>query len=221
MQQKLSLLMNKGKVVQIVNVLDITNSIRKPEEIGSIFNFDNALKHYQSTSGHFVLKILDYDSNQIFTESEWDIGILQSWKNALNCYATTIYAGAILFASISVECVLNHDTRLEDFRKGKNHEWIDLTYDNLKKAKKYGLPTESLLGAKENFPNLSFVNRRNKIAHGDTEGYRKLSIPENIVLGENYTNEWQPTQSQALDQIEKAKRFIIDWAQSQPEIRLH
>ena len=211
----------KGKVIRVVNILDIENSIRPPDHQYSILNFQNALNHYRELSGHFVLDILDEESQQVFSESEWEMGILQSWKTSLNCFATTIYAGAILFASIAVECVLNHDSRLETYRLSKDRKWIDLTESNLKEAQKVGLPTNILLERQDNFPKISFVAKRNKIAHGDTEGYRQIHLPEKIELGITYSNSWQPTREQALEQIEQAKKFIISWAEQMPEVRLH
>ena len=180
--------MKKGKVIRVINVLDIENSIRTPEQQYSIFNFQNALEHYKELSGHFVLDVLDEESQQVFSESEWEMGILQSWKTSLNCFATTIYTGAILFASITVECILNHDLRLEEYRLKQNHVWIDLTETNLKEAQKVGLPTSILLEQKNNFPKISFVAKRNKVAHGDTEGDRKIHLPENMELGITYSN---------------------------------
>ncbi|MGI0082911.1 MAG: hypothetical protein ACREAG_06405 [Nitrosopumilaceae archaeon] len=213
---------SNGKVIAVVNFLDIKSSVRPPENEYSIFNFEQALKNYQAISGNFAIDILDYTTNESFSEIESDMGILESWRTGVNCFGARIYSGAVLFASVSTECVLNHDLRLEKYRQKANHEWLDLTVKNLKSADDNGLPTKLLLEPNETFlTDITFVRRRNKVAHGDKEGYQKIHVPKKIEFGITYTNTWEPTREQALDQIEKAKNFIIEWAKQSPEVRVH
>jgi hypothetical protein len=63
------------------------------------------------------------------------------------------------------------------------------------------------------------------VAHGDLEGYYQFypgifdpAIFDPVIFDVGHT---RPSKQHALDQIEKAKNFIIIWAKQKPKIRLH
>lgn len=158
-----------------------------------------------------------------------DVNITNEWFCAIDCLAVGLYAPSILFASISVECILNNDMRLEAWRQERSHEWILLNTKNLKHAYEKGLPTNLLLNVGETFEtDIEFVMRRNKVAHGDVRGYRSM-YPSlfDLRLSKELFDEtelsfgyYRPAKEHAFGQIDKAKRFIIAWARQKPTVRL-
>lgn len=209
--------------IHSIEIKDWNNDfILKPTDSQSIYNFENVFKNYTTLSTTFSIIIQD-STGATFPERITDMGITQNWYLALDCLGCSLYSPSVLFASISVECVLNHDTRLEKFRQDQKREWLDLNWKNLEDAHFQGLPTKLLLNDGEIFAkdSIEFVNRRNKVAHGDSEGYHKIHAPKKIEIGVKYTNYWQPIREHALEQINKARNFIIEWAKQQPEVRLH
>lgn len=188
----------------------------------SRYNRINVLKNYENFDGMLEI-IIDVGNGQINTESETNIGITNSFITAVECLGASLYSPSVLFASITVECIINHDEKLEQFRKQQEREWFDLTPKNLKLALDNGLPADLLLEKGEQLPNMiKFILRRNKIAHGDTEGYRQIGVPrEDLVRGIEYTNFWQATKEDALDQIKKARNFVEAWGKTNPKLRLH
>ncbi len=195
----------------------------------SPYNYSNIVDNCKEIKETLLLMIQDDIKKNIpIPERISDIGITSSWFCAIDCLAVGLYDPSVLFASISVECVLNHDMRLESYRRAQPYEWIDLNWQNLKYAHENGLPTDLLLNADEVFDkniNIEFVIRRNKVAHGDMEGYRALypgTFDKSNFDSNNFNVGYsKPSKQHALSQIDKAKHFIIEWANQKPRIRLH
>ncbi len=190
-----------------------------PNDAESIFNQINLLKNLASLSETFDIIFQDEQGNEI---EEWyaDTGIVNNWIIACQCLAASQFSPALLYASIAVECVINRDSRLQSFKNQSKKSWLNLTNnETLKKADEVGIPVDLLCDTDENINDsiiIRFIQRRNKIAHGDYSGYGK--IPTIFKLSEKTRTSYsvQPTLEHALYQIEKSKNFIIKWAQSIP-----
>ncbi|MHB8546320.1 MAG: hypothetical protein ACYDAJ_06100 [Nitrosotalea sp.] len=156
-----------------------------------------------------------------------DTHITRSWFSALDCLAVGLYDPSVLMASISVESILNHDLRLEKLKQIKSYERIDLNWKNLASAFYEGLPVKMLMNSDEQFEKngIEFIERRNKVAHGDIAGYSNMypaSITDTSFTDTSFNfGHRRPSKEHAVDQISKAKNFIIEWAKSNPKIRLH
>lgn len=194
----------------------------------SPYNYNNIVENCKSITETLIISIQD-DGRTSFpiVERISDIGITSSWFCAIDCLAVGLYDPSVLFASIAVECVLNHDLRLEEERQKAKYKWLDLDAKNLELAYNRGLPTNLLLNIGESFASgsIEFVMRRNKVAHGDIEGYSNMYPP---VFQKNLfqKNVFQmghprPPKEHALSQIDKAKNFIVEWAKQKPQVRLH
>ncbi len=178
------------------------------------------MKNLDGLNETFDIIFQDNQGNEI---EEWyaETGIISNWIIACNCLAASLFTPSLLFATIAVECAINHDSRLQSSKKSGNFKWLNLTNNSiLKQAHDVGIPTKFLCDDGETIndsKNIRFIDRRNKIAHGDCYGYRKIStitkIPPNII---RTSKSEQPTREHALHQIEKSKNFIIEWAKSIP-----
>ena len=199
----------------------------------SPYNYNRIVENCKEIKETLLITIKP-DTENIFPFAERisNLGITSSWFCAIDCLAVGLYEPAVLFASISVECVLNHDIRLEKLRQTEPNNWINLNWRNLKCAHDNGLPTNLLLNEDKTFRkgvNIEFIKRRNKVAHGDIEGYISIYPPNIKRLASNDIGEispddfghTRPSKQQVLDQIEKAKRFILEWAKQKPKVRLH
>ncbi|MGI0015265.1 MAG: hypothetical protein ACREBU_17760 [Nitrososphaera sp.] len=194
----------------------------------SPYNLKNIIANCETVKETIVVYVRgEHGTTSVVPERILDTNITAAWFYAVDCLAVGLNEPAVLLASISVESVLNHDIRLEHLRKTEPYEWIDLHWKNLKCAYENGLPVDLLLNKGEEFRKgcrIEFVERRNKMAHGDYEGYGNLypasfnkgEFSEEFDLGHN-----RPPKEHALDQIEKSKRFIISWARQNPRIRIH
>lgn len=201
---------------------DPTNNPSNPY---SPHNYDKMLDNLKDIKETLVLEIQPDEGGFSSIERILDLGITESWFYALNCLTVSLYDPSVLFSSISVECILNHDIRLEKLRQSQSYEWIDLNWKNLAGAFYEGLPVKLLMNSDDKFERygIEFVERRNKVAHGDLEGYRK-NYPGHfdVHYGDNFdVGHSRPSKEHALDQLEKAKKFIIEWARQKPKVRLH
>lgn len=160
-------------------------------------------------------------------------GITRSWVLARDCYSAILFEGAVHFASTAVECAINLDGRLQPARKRQKEEhmkrkfpnptdWLSLMPQNLREAKGQGLPVEKLIGPGESIekgaPVPAFIQRRNKIAHGDYTDFsvdlsRKLS--DKISLKDSHV---ALAPSVALDQFKKCSAFLYAWVEQKPVV---
>lgn len=201
--------LRKGITIDVKKHPTTKNYIIKPDQPNSLFNFKNVLRNYRQIKETLTLTVKEKSSSITYPERESEVGITHSWFTACDCFLASLYAPSVLFASIAVECVLNHDTRLYSQRKKSRNKWLSLTPNILNLARKKGLPTKLLLFKNENFKmkKLLFVQRRHQVAHGNQEGYRKIHLPKSFESGVTYHNTWRPTKEQALEQIKKIQKI--------------
>ncbi len=217
----------------VIEVKVVPYDITKVETIKaslpySPYNYNNIVENCKSITETLIISIQD-DGRATFpiVERISDIGITSSWFCAIDCLAVGLYEPSVLFASIAVECVLNHDVRLDDERIQTNRQWLDLNAKNLELAHNKGLPTNLLLKIGESFASgsIEFVMRRNKVAHGDLEGYLNMHpggfTPTGFTESGFTIGYSRPSRKHALSQIDKAKNFIVEWAKQKPQVRLH
>src|SRR6266571_6271859 len=109
-----------GKVIDVQVVpYDVTrNPNINAKERYSPYNHDNIVNSCKEIQETLLLTI-EEDERRTFPYPERmsDLNITNEWFCAIDCLAVGLYAPAILFASISVECVLNNDMRLEEWRQ--------------------------------------------------------------------------------------------------------
>lgn len=117
------------------------------------------------------------------------LGITYSWTFARDAYIASLMPACIVFSSITVECAINNDARMfpakqkiyqDDMKRNRPDpsDWLTLSNRTLGQAKGAGLPVHELLDktesiATDNDPTVTFIERRNKIAHGD---YRSFMV---------------------------------------------
>ncbi len=178
------------------------------------FNRDSIVKQILKQRKKFMLYLKVAKVSFQVPERSSPTGITDSWFIALDCFGVQQFPATILFASISVETLLNHDKRLHEYRQQSSHNWLDLNLENLKLAKKVGINISDLLD--RDGKHSEFITRRNKIAHGDLAGYfnfllemkPRRDMVEKIVI----------TQKQALNQLVRSFNFITKWAKSEPSV---
>jgi hypothetical protein len=226
--------MSDNEIGTIIDIQVVPYDVREVKTIDarlsySPYNYNNIVENCSQIKETLILQIERNSTQFPIVERVTNINITAAWFCSIDCLAVGLYEPSVLFASISTECILNHDLRLEEERQNQNRKWLELNWKNLKIAHEKGLPTETLLNSGETLAkdsNIEFVARRNKVAHGDLEGYYNIYPakfdPE--IFGNNDQFDFgynKPSREHALDQINKAKNFIVDWAKQKPKIRLH
>ena len=133
-------------------------------------------------------------------------------REASRCFSVARYLAAIAMASCAVELVLNRDRRTREHGGIRRiGGWATLNNPNLITAGNLGLPVQYLCSAGEQIqstPPLLFVERRNKVAHGDV-GHMLTDMSDYDAKAEE----------EALDQIQKAQRFNIEWFNTAPDVQ--
>lgn len=162
-----------------------------------------------------------------------NLGITRSWVLARDCYTVALMEGTVHFSSTAVECAINLDARMQSARQKQLQEqvkrkvpfttdWLSLMPHNLREARTYKIPVEKLLDKGESIekdaPLIKFLERRNKIAHGD---YSDYFVDISRDLGEsvkvtNYHMDVGPRE--ALDQFRKCSDFLYAWVSQKPKI---
>ena len=128
-------------------------------------------------------------------------------REASSCFSVARYLAAITMASCAVELVLNRDSRTRGHGGMRRiGGWATLNNPNLITAGNLGLPVQHLCSTNEQMqptPSLLFVERRNKVAHGDVS-----DLISDISAEE-----------EALDQIQKADRFLLEWFNTAQDVQ--
>jgi len=128
-------------------------------------------------------------------------------REASRCFTLAQYLSAISMSSCAVELILNRDRRMKSLKiKG----WIKLNIKNLVSAEKLGLPVYSLFSVNESLKQRSilFIDRRNRVNHGEV-----LSM---LTTLSDYDG---TAEDEALDQITKAQKFVIEWFNASPDVQ--
>ena len=72
---------------------------------------------------------------------------------------------------------------------------------------------------------IAFIERRNKVAHGDIEGYSNmypLTFQKSVFQNNTFqVGHSRPSKEHAIESNQQAKNFIVEWAKSNPTLRLH
>ena len=132
-------------------------------------------------------------------------------REASRCYTLAQYLAAITMSSSAIELILNRDQRTKGLQLKRIGEWATLRNDNLSVAGNLGLPVSLLVDAGEDITQkapIRFVNRRNKVAHGDVD-YLLSTLADYDSSAE----------SEAFDQIIKAQRFVVEWFNTSPDVQ--
>lgn len=133
-------------------------------------------------------------------------------REASTCFTIARYLACLVLSSGAVELILNKDSRTKDLVDLRRiGGWATLSNQNLDIASRYGLPVNSLLSGGENLKNavpVTFVNRRNKVAHGEI-----------FPLIRDLSDYDPSAEAEALDQLTKSQRFVIEWFNSAPDVQ--
>lgn len=214
----------KLKIKEICFTQWSNEKLNPAENEDSIYNPSNILNNFAGIGEVFDILVLDENGNEL-SESDLDTGVRNSWFTAVECLGASQYAPALLFAAIAVECAINCDSRFEPIRKNKknNNGWKNLTNNKiLLDASSVGIPTSILCDDDESIKDIKhirFIDRRNKIAHGDYSSYRKIpTVIEITPNRKSMSKSNLPTKEHALHQINKSKDFIFNWVMSKPII---
>jgi hypothetical protein len=147
----------------------------------------------------------------ITTPAEAPLDLFSYIREAALCFEIGRYLPAIALASQSAELILRRDqrTRTSVALVRQDGERITLSTRNLVTARELGLPTEALLSSGERLEQVAsiiFVERSERVARGDVSSWFR-AISEYLP----------PVEYEALDQLEKAQRFVVAWFNSYPE----
>ena len=134
-------------------------------------------------------------------------------REAALCFEIGRYLPAIGLASLSAKLILERDQRTRSHRLlvRDGGQGIVLCSRNLKSARELGLPTDALLSENEKLEAhgpIIFVERSDKVVRGDVLRWlREIS-------------DYLPSvEHEALDQLEKAQRFLVAWFNTSPDIQ--
>jgi len=142
------------------------------------------------------------------------LSIMVTDTEAAYSFVLELYAAAIFFDSRAVEMAINMDSRMQEQKSRSDREWLNLTLDVLKDARDQGLPVKLLLNTDEvEFDHKPiFVSRRNKIIHGDLEGYKEVTgFYRTTDFTKPYRLPVAPGEEDAYDQLTKSRKFRIQW----------
>jgi hypothetical protein len=146
-----------------------------------------------------------------------DHDIVMTDTDAAYSFVLGVFGATIFFASRAVEMAINKDGRMQERRTKSPWEWLTLSRKVLKEARANGLPVDLLLNAEEVRLECDpvFVLRRNKVVHGDTEGYKEAT---GFYRTTDFTKPYElpvaPSEDEACDQLIKSRKFLIEWIKS-------
>jgi hypothetical protein len=133
-------------------------------------------------------------------------------REAALCFSVARFLATIVLSSSAVELILNRDQRTRGHPELRRIAgWATLNNQNLAIAGAQGLPVSELVSAGENLASaepVRFVGRRNKVAHGEISH-----------MFRNLTDYDPSAEQEALDQLWKAERFVVDWFNSAPDVQ--
>lgn len=205
----------KITVIEVIEKEFDMNDVLKPSDSTSRYNFENVKHNYDNITKTFNIFIKRDSIPERENERNTEFGITALWFLALDALGSSSYPASVVFASASVESAINHDTRLKDLRDESHIDWITLSWKNLEYAFCKGLPVKLLMNQSDKFEKngIEFVERRNLVAHGDFIGYEKYDHNKPVNnKPHHFESVYFPTQQHALEQIEKAKNFLMAWA---------
>jgi hypothetical protein len=146
-----------------------------------------------------------------------DYEMVQTDTDAAYSFVLGVFGAAIFFASRAVEMAMNKDGRMQERRMKSPWTWLTLSRKALKEARANGLPVDLLLNAEEVRLDCDpvFVVRRNKVVHGDIEGYKEATgFYRTTDFTKPYKLPVAPSEEEAFDQLTKSRKFLIEWVES-------
>jgi len=146
---------------------------------------------------------------------EYDI--VRTDTDAAYSFVFGLFDASIFFASRAVEMAINRDDRMQQGRTESQWKWLTLGRKVLKKARTNGLPIGALLDAEE-LPletDPAFVIRRNKVVHGDIEGYKEATgFYRTTDFTKPFKSPVAPSEDETYDQLVKSRKFLVEWSES-------
>jgi hypothetical protein len=141
------------------------------------------------------------------------IDLFSYTREAALCFEIGRYLAAIALASTSAALILERDRRTRSHGSLIRHptQEIVLCSHNLATARELGLPTEALLSENESFGTeqpIRFVERNDSVIRGDVSSWYR-GISDYLPFVEH----------EALDQLEKAQRFLVFWFNTLPDVQ--
>jgi hypothetical protein len=137
-------------------------------------------------------------------------------REGANAFVSGNFLGTMVLASAAVELVLNKDGRTRyESQLTRMGGWATLNNRNLRVAGVLGLPVISLLSDDETIEQdlpIRFVDRRNKVAHGDV-----ASIIQS--LSAEFVDYDPAAKAEAFDQLNKSQDFVLNWFNTSPDVR--
>jgi len=146
---------------------------------------------------------------------EYDI--VRTDTDAAYSFIFALFDASIFFASRAVEMAINKDGRMQEKRMKCTRKWLTLSRKVLKEARANGLPVDALLNTDEVRLDCDpvFVLRRNKVVHGDIEGYKEATgFYRTTDFTQPYKLPVAPSEDETYDQLAKSRRFLIEWVAS-------
>jgi len=185
------------------------------------FNHKSIIEHLSKFRDRFVLH-LDVNGPFAIPERGHPTLIMDSFFVASDCFLVQQYPATILFSAITVETVLNHDSRMYRFKKQNNKKWLNLTKGVLLKAQDLGIDISDLVEKTNGEYTSDFITLRNKIAHGDMSGYTNhfLAKVKDRKNWKEITEARGIGEKQALRHLKKCFNFVKKWGMSKPIIIL-
>lgn len=170
--------------------------------------------------GHFI------DSRAVQINKRFQQAKMLYWSSSVNMpldlfsyireaslsFTIARYLACLVLSSSAVELILNRDSRtkrLIDLRRIGG--WAVLNNQNLDTVSRHGLPVNNLLSAGETLNDaapVTFVARRNKIAHGEI-----LPLIRDLSDYDSFA------EAESLDQLTKSQRFVVEWFNSAPDVQ--
>ena len=146
-----------------------------------------------------------------------DYEIWNTDNEAAYSFVLGLFAATVFFSSRAVEMAVNTDARMQEEKMNSRLKWLTLSPNVLKVAQNQGLPVNLLLNTEEVGldSNPIFVIRRNKVIHGDTEGYKEVTgFYQRTDFTKPYKLPVAPSEDDAYDQLTKSREFLIQWVKS-------
>ncbi len=127
------------------------------------------------------------------------------------CFSVALYLATIALSSVVVELILNRDSCTKGLPLRRFGEWAILNNENLRMVGAAGLPVVSVVSPSEDLANkepIRFVERRNKVAHGEVS---------DVIRG---VSRYDPgAEAEAFDQLKKSQSFAVAWFNTAPDIQ--
>lgn len=144
----------------------------------------------------------------VTTPEKAPVDLFSYIREAALCFEVGRYLPAIALASVSAKLILERDQRTRSHPSLIRHDGqgIVLCSRNLTTARGLGLPTDALLSANEKLDangSVVFVERSERVIRGDVSSWFR-AISDYLPAAEH----------DALDQLEKAQRFVVAWFNS-------